>query len=109
MEEWMIGLMVTVGLKETGIPTIQVHIDSYSETHITLVVSGKKKKFEYDPIDIQFCVYQFATRLVFSNDIPAIIYEDDEDDVVDAAVEAIEEKETKKKLSKADLLSEMFG
>lgn len=67
IQEWMIGLRVTMGLHEIGIPTEQGTIAKYDDKIIHVKVGTKTKKVPY-PGDITLCVYQFDEKILFSNE-----------------------------------------
>lgn len=70
MEDWMIGLRVTIGLAEEGATsTDQGYIVKYDEKSIHIKVGSKTKKLEYHPENLVLCVYQFDERILFSNEV----------------------------------------
>jgi hypothetical protein len=68
MTEELIGLSVTIGLEEAGGSTVQGTIHSFTDSKIVILVGGKKKTFDYNPMDIQLQCYQFGEKILFSNE-----------------------------------------
>ncbi|MBG24160.1 MAG: hypothetical protein CMF22_11995 [Idiomarinaceae bacterium] len=68
MTEELIGLKVTIGLEEAGGSTHQGEIHSFTDKKLVILVSGKKKDFDYNPNDIQLQCYQFGDKILFSNE-----------------------------------------
>lgn len=66
MEEWMKGMRVTVGLFDPATSTTQGVIVSWTDDKLCIELGGKKKQFDYNPLDIQLCVFQFDMGVVFN-------------------------------------------
>lgn len=71
MENWMIGLNLTIGLAEPGTISQPAKLEGFDDTHLYLRVSGKRTKVPYDPEDIHVAVYQFEYKILFSNEMVA--------------------------------------
>lgn len=80
-EDWMLGLTVTIGLQEVGTPTSQGKLVGYDDSHLWVLVGTKKKKLPYNPEDIQLCVYQFESKILFSNENIIAVPPDDKKEV----------------------------
>lgn len=68
IQDWMIGLRVSVGLNEPGVTTDQGTLEGYDDASMWVRIGQKRKKLAYDPADIQLCVYQFDNKILFSNE-----------------------------------------